>query len=226
MKLIIRLYINANPSGNGTDEIIMALTAGTLDFESYDASQSYMETIQDGICVGIYSNSTTDNNINNWFFGISGKKGNVRTSTGTTSQIYANSAISNYYIRLERTANGMTQLSVFSDPTFTTHLPGSPITFAIDPTITGLNTVQHGTAVCGWTTRLINAIVDNDLICDDSSINTCSSIVLSDDFSSTVNWQSQGNGDVNINNGKCNFHNVYCGSYNRVYRNLGTTFVK
>jgi len=54
----------------------------------------------------------------------------------------------------------------------------------------------------------------------------CKTIILSDDFSSSASWQSQGNGDVNINNGKCNFHNVYCGSYNRVYRNLGTTFVK
>jgi hypothetical protein len=160
--------LNTNPSGNGTSEILMGLTAGNLNFMTYDASQSYAETTQDGIAVIIQSGSATDNDINNWYFCIQSKKGNVR-ATSTPIQIYANSTISNYYIRLERTTNNSAQLSVFSDSTFTTHLPGSPITFAIDSTITGLNTVQHGTNCGGQSTRLINATVDNDLICQNSN---------------------------------------------------------
>jgi len=62
----------------------------------------------------------------------------------------------------------MTQLSVYSDAARTTHLPGSPITFAIDSTITGLNTIQHGCSTAGYYTRLINATIDNDLICEGS----------------------------------------------------------
>jgi hypothetical protein len=63
----------------------------------------------------------------------------------------------------------MAQLGVFSDPAFTTHVSGSPITFIIDPTITGLNTVQHGTNCGASSIRLINAAVDNDLICQNSN---------------------------------------------------------
>ena len=160
--------LNTNPSGYGTSEILMALTAGDLNFMTYDASQNYDETTQDGIAVIIQSASITDSNINNWYFCIQSKKGNIRT-TSTPTQIYANSTINNYYIKLERISNNATQLGVFSDPAFTTHLSGSPVAFVIDATITGLNTVQHCTNCGAASARLINAAVDNDLICHNSN---------------------------------------------------------
>ncbi|NTW32020.1 MAG: T9SS type A sorting domain-containing protein [Bacteroidetes bacterium] len=210
--------LNANPSGSGVAEIVLGLTAGTQDFMN-DGSA---ETIQDGIIVILSSNSPTDNNINNWFFNIQAKKGNVRTFDASKI-IYLNSSISTYYVRLERTANDSTKISIFSDSNFTNQMPGSPLTFAIDPTITGLNTIQHGTSTPGAYSRFINATIDNDFICEDTPPVTCSNVILNDDFSTSVSWLSQGNGAVNINNGKCNFTNAHEGSYNRVYRNLGTT---
>lgn len=160
--------LNTNPSGNGTSEILMALTAGNLNFMTYDSSQGYAETTQDGIAVVFQSAGITDNNIDNWYFCIQSKKGNIRI-TSTPTQIYANSTINNYYMRLERTSNNTAQLSVFSNPAFTIPLPGSPVAFVIDATITGLNTVQHGTNCGAASARLINAAVDNDLICHNSN---------------------------------------------------------
>jgi len=81
--------------------------------------------------------------------------------------IHANAAISQYYIRLERSSHGLTQLSVCTDPNYSNHLPGSPVMYAIEPTITGLNHVQHGTSTPGTPTRNINAKIDNDFICGD-----------------------------------------------------------
>lgn len=211
-----------NPQGNGTGEIVLALTAGNLDFISYDQSMSYTETNQDGIGVIIYSNSATDNNINNWYFVIEGKQGNVRTVS--TSQIFCNAAISDYYLSLERTAPGMTRLSIYTDQARTTHLAGSPITFSINASITGLTTIQHGTSTPGTASRLIHATIDNDLICDDKAVVAgCDSPTLTDDFSNNLLWTAQGNGDVNVSNGKCNFDQVYNGAYNRVYRSIGST---
>jgi hypothetical protein len=148
--------LNANTSGHGTSIHIMALTEGILDYES----------TQNGIEVFITSASSTDNNINNWYFGIGYHKGS--TLVASTSPIYASSVISDYYIKLERTSVGTTQLSVFADSKYTTPLPGSPITFSVDPTISGLNTLQHATCTAGSPSRLINATVDNDLICQNS----------------------------------------------------------
>jgi PKD repeat protein len=192
--------LNANPSGSGVGEVLMALTAGNLDFLTYDASNSYTETNQDGIAVILNSTSPYDNNINDWYFLIEGKKGNVRTFN-TSSVIYADSTISDYYIKLERTAKGMTQLSVYSDSLFTMQLPGSPVTFAVDSTITGLNTVQHGTSTPGWNTRFINATIDNDLICDDGNVApTCSS-----SFTYTVG----ASGLVNFTNNSVGVYNTW-----------------
>ena len=159
--------LNTNPTGLGTGEVVMAITAGTLDFMSYDSTQYYNETNQDGVAVILLSNSSMDNNINNWYFIIEGKKGLIR-NFDLSSVIYADSSITSYFIRLERAEKGKVILSIFSDSTFTNHLSGSPVEFQIDPTITGLNTIQHGTITPGFYTRFINATVDDDFIFDEA----------------------------------------------------------
>ena len=161
--------LNPNPSGSGVGEVIMALTAGNQDFLTLNSASGYAETNQDAIGVIINSNSPYDSNTNDWYFLIEAKKGNIRTYD-TSTAIYLNAAISNYYVKLERISKGMAQLSIYSDSLFTTQLPGSPKTFVIDSTITGLNTIQHGTSTPGWYARFINATIDNDLICDDGNV--------------------------------------------------------
>ncbi|MBK9452888.1 MAG: hypothetical protein IPN95_26395 [Bacteroidetes bacterium] len=157
--------LNPNAYG-GVGEVLLALTAGPLDFISYDLSQGYLETTQDGIAVILHSDNANDNDINHWYFIIEGKKGSTRLFD-VGNVIHANAAISDYYIRLERSSYGLTQLSICTDQNYTNHLPGSPVTYAIDPTITGLNHVQHGTSTPGTPTRNINAKIDNDFICGD-----------------------------------------------------------
>ena len=153
---------STNPSGYGCSAIVMALTSGDLNF----ISDVYGETDQDGIAVTFGSGSQSDNNINNWYFCIQSKKGNLRTVS--TTKIYANTSTSCYFIRMERINSGTVELSIFSDSTLTTHLSGSPISFSINSSITGLNTVQHGVNEGGSTSRLINAKIDNDFICEKS----------------------------------------------------------
>lgn len=155
--------LKQNPAGYGTGEVVMALTAGSLDFMSYDIQQNYEETYQDGIAVVLLSEGSIDNDIDNWYFVIEGKKGNYRTFDLSTV-IHANSGISTYYLSLERTSANSTQLSIFSDYARTLHLPGSPVSFIIDPNIEGLNTIQHGTITPGYYPRLSTACVDNDYI--------------------------------------------------------------
>ena len=154
--------LSTNPSGNGSDATVMALTAGSLNF----MSDGGVESNQDGIAVTFGSASPTDNNINNWYFCIQEKKDNIRTAS---TNIFASASVAYYYVRLERATQGTAKLSVFSDSTFTTHLPGSPVTFPITSTITGLNTIQHGVNAGGNPNRLINASIDNDLICQKSN---------------------------------------------------------
>lgn len=213
--------LGPNASGNGTGAIVMALTAGTLDFMTYNASQSYQETNQDGISVVLTSASQNDNNINNWFFLIESKKGNVR-QYDMNAIIYASSSVSDYYISLERTSASTSRLSVYSDAARTVHMPGSPVTFNIDPLITGLNTVQHGIGTAGSPSRMLNGRLDNSFVCQ-TSTSTCANIILDDDFSNSNAWTQHGNGDVYVSNGSCVLNNVAGGVYNRVYQPLNQT---
>jgi type IX secretion system substrate protein/PKD domain-containing protein len=179
----------------------MGLTAGTQDFLTTDSSTAYTETSQDAIGVIINSDSPYDSNMNDWYFRIESKKGNVRTTAATTAMIYANPAISNYYIQLERVSTGSTRLSIFSDSTYTTHITGSPVTFTIDSTITGLTTVQHGTSTPGWYYRFNNATIDNDLICDDGNVvATCNS---------SFTYTLAAGGQANFTNNAAGIHNTW-----------------
>ncbi|HXD93429.1 MAG TPA: PKD domain-containing protein [Bacteroidia bacterium] len=191
--------LSPNPSGNGVGAVIMGLTAGNQDFLTADSSAAYAETNQDAIGVIINSADPYDNVMSDWYFRIESKKGNVRTTAATAAMIYANPAITTYYIQLERLSTGVTRLSIFSDSAYTNHITGSPVTFSIDSTITGLNTVQHGTSTPGWYYRLNNATIDNDLICDDGNIvATCNAA-----FTYTI-----------AAGGQVNFTNNGSGSYN------------
>lgn len=183
---------------SGPADVLMALTAGNQDYLTTDSTAGYIETNQDAIGVIIMSTSPYDPTMSNWYFMIEAKKGNVRTSDISTA-IYLNPNINNYYIKLERVSAAWAQLSVYSDSTFTTHIAGSPTMFPIDSTITGLNTVQHGTSTPGWYYRFINATIDNDLICDDGNVvNVCGT-----NFTDSI-----------LPNGQVNFTNNGNSSYN------------
>jgi len=211
-----------NPSGNGVGTLIMGLTAGTLDYGTYDASGSYAPTNQDAIAAVINSPSVTDNNINDWEFYLSGKKG---TGGVSATGIFTSSSISTYYVQIERTAKGMAKLTVCSDSSLTLNLPGSPITLVIDSTIQGLNTVQHGTTTGGSASRMSNATIDNDYVCDNSAPVppvTCNETIFTNNFSSSSGWTTvSSSGTAYISGGVFNLVNSYCAQYNKTYYSLG-----
>jgi hypothetical protein len=167
-----------NPNGNGAGGELISLTAGTLPFMTYDASQSYSETTQDGIAVILTSSSATDENRNNWFFLTESKRGNNRSYT-LASSIYASSAINTYYIRLERTSGTTTQMSICTDSLYTQHVAGSPSQHTINASISGLSVIQHASNVPGTNTRMLNGTIDNDFVCHYGDVGLLESIQTS-----------------------------------------------
>jgi hypothetical protein len=168
----------------------IALTAGNQDFMTTDANGGYVETNQDALAVIGTSNVPGDHDVNNWYFLMEDKKGNVRNWNLSTG-IHMNPSILKYYLRFERVNNNITKLSVFSDSLFTTHVMGSPQTYNINPSITGLNTIQHGASTPGSPSRILNAKIDNDFICQ--STPTCSAnavFQIIKDTSTALTWKA------------------------------------
>ena len=64
-----------------------------------------------------------------------------------------------YYLRLERLNSGECKISVFSDPGFSNHIPGSPQCFKIEPDIKSLNIVQSFIHTSGSFYRSITGTV-------------------------------------------------------------------
>jgi hypothetical protein len=221
-KAELSLSYTPNSSGNGVGAVVIALTAGTLDFMSYDASQSYQETNQDGIGVLLHSTLPTDNNPNNWYLIPEGKKDDVR-SFNASNVIHLDDAILEYYIRLERTAKDSTRLSVFTDSAFTTHMPNSPVVFAIDSTITDLHVLHHGTITPGTSSRVFTGAIDNDVICDDVIIIGMNE-VTHPEAANVVAYPNPTHGTLHIRKGEKDLINAHapCRIYNVVGMEVAT----
>jgi Fe-S cluster biogenesis protein NfuA len=74
-----------------------------------------------------------------------------------------------YYLRIERTAANLGLLSVFTDAARTQHWSGSPVCFAIDADIKGLQYLQHGVWLLGHSDRALTATIDNMQIANDKN---------------------------------------------------------
>ena len=207
--------ISKNPINHGSGIILLALTSNTKNF----MTENNVETSQDGIAVTFGSASPVDNNINNWYFCIQTKKGNIRTPSSL--KIYADSTIKSYYVQLKRESKTISKLFVYKDSTYSIQLSGSPITMEIDSTISGLNTIQHGVNQGGSSSRTNYAYIDNDLIVE-NNLCACNYTVLNNGFSTPEKWKSEGNGGVLIQSNKCIFNKVHEGNYNRVFQNLSS----
>jgi hypothetical protein len=66
-----------------------------------------------------------------------------------------------HYISLERMDLNNGVLSVYSDATRTTHIPGSPVTFTIPSSMINLNSVILGVNEAGWFSRELSGTLDN-----------------------------------------------------------------
>jgi len=69
------------------------------------------------------------------------------------------------HIRFARTSATTATLEIFSDAARTLHFTGSPVQITgLLPTITGLNTLNHGNNFDGGTGRILTAEIDNTVI--------------------------------------------------------------
>ncbi len=150
-----------NYGGPHAGHAILSLTAGTQEpFSNCPDVQcsGYPPSQQDGIvCMFGSPGNPSDGNSYFMIFAIEGAGASEYSST----PIKANALGAPYYVRLERLSSTLAQLSVFSDPAKTIHLPGSPVTLAIPASIEGLNTVQHGNIARGGWYRELTGEVDN-----------------------------------------------------------------
>lgn len=151
-----------NPINSGPGAVLLAFTAGTEDFLTYDAAGNYAATDQDGLGVVIASPFITNSNINTWLVYLNSKEDTVRTIGA--SAIPLSSAISNYYMIFERMSDTIVNLSLYTDSLQTTILGQASNIVSAD--ILDLYVMQFGASTLGWYTRQFNGSMDNVLICD------------------------------------------------------------
>jgi hypothetical protein len=96
----------------------------------------------------------------NWQIGAFARDGSNAPVASTPISI-TSGGTGTYYIRLQRTGTNRAILSVYSNPSRSTHLAGSPQCFAIPATVTGLDCLNHEVDPRGWCLRVFNGIVSN-----------------------------------------------------------------
>lgn len=171
-----------NINTNGPGHHILTLTKLNIDPVSFDASGGYAANNNDAIIVDLTAKFPPFSNTSDpvpttarpWEF-------NLRYKVGTTLftcpfTINMPSINTWYYIKLERAGiNGTDlRLSVFSDPNYTVHIPGSPITWCGQPiTIDTLNYVNHGVYTWAGGFRKLRGAIDSLKICRGTDISLC-----------------------------------------------------
>ncbi|HMT30441.1 MAG TPA: T9SS type A sorting domain-containing protein [Bacteroidia bacterium] len=152
-----------NPIGHGPGAVLLAFTSGTEDFLTYDAAGNYAATDQDGLGIVIASPSISNNNINSWFIYLNSKEDTIRTIGAAT--ISLSSAITEYYMIMERSSDTTVNMTLYTDSLQTTLLGMASNT--VSANIMDLYIMQFGASTLGWYTREFNGTIDNVIICDD-----------------------------------------------------------
>jgi hypothetical protein len=171
-------------SGNGPGHHILTLSSSRIDPVSYDASLSYAPTNNDAIIVDLTAmnpptSSTSSQNplsaSNPWQYRLRYKIGT--TLVTCPQSINALAKNTNTFIKLERAGIGGNdlKLSIFSDATYTTHIPGSPITWCNLPldSIRPLRYVNHGVYTWAGGFRKLKGKIDNLNICQGLDVPLC-----------------------------------------------------
>ncbi|MCX6181209.1 MAG: DUF4214 domain-containing protein [Bacteroidetes bacterium] len=141
----------------GVGHTLLGLTAGTLDPDLSDlSSNGGVQTNQDAM--RIMWSCPINGAPNTWVLSVQCKDQNVWLDSQTNIVLALNTQ---YYISFERLTQASGRLSVFSDPNRTIHVAGSPFCFAVPATVVNLNTIQHGAALSGSSTRSCTGTLSN-----------------------------------------------------------------
>ena len=170
--------------GNGPGHQIMTFSASSIDPVSLDASGSYAATNNNAIIVDLTaalppSSPTSSPNpldvSNPWQFNLRYKIG---TTLVTCPQKINSLGLNTWqYIKLERGGIGGNdlKLSIFSNSSYTTQIPGSPITWCSLPldSIVSLPYVRHQVYTWAGGFRRLTGAIDNLKICQGTDIELC-----------------------------------------------------
>ena len=155
-------FLYTNRGTGGVAHILLAATAGTDNLYYNSAStSSLIASNLDGIEIYIscpYATSQASDSI------FAQTKDGTIWSAPSGGIFISMSTL--YYLRLDRLNSTNGRLSVFTNAARTIHQTGSPKTFTIASTVTGLNVVQMGSNPGGFYTRELTGTLDNLKICD------------------------------------------------------------
>lgn len=164
----VEFHVTSAPTG-ATGHSPISLTAGTQEPFSDcpdPACTGVPVGTQDGIFVTFVTSSPFASDRG---FVIKARDGSTSTEY-TSPKVDALLFNTTHYLTLERLSPTQLVLGVFSDPSRTTHLPGSPVSLTIPANIDGLNTVQVNSAARGNSNRKLNGWVDNICISGDITL--------------------------------------------------------
>ena len=183
---------NFNATPGGGYDFVTSTTPCTVNNTCWCADIDFVYTARSASGVAHTLLSLTSNALNSWNFGaaygpsnnnaieayilspLNGPPGSEaifgQSKFGTTWSA-ASTGIpvatgNTYYIRLQRLSAGQGLISVFTNPARTIHAAGSPQCFAINPAVTGLNTVQHGAIPQAGPFRTMTGAVSNLFVND------------------------------------------------------------
>ncbi len=138
--------------------IVLGVTAGTNSFH-FDCSDppctGHNKGVQDAVLVVFAAKNPPNGDL---YFTIH----TIDSTNEITSQKIVSMPLgSTHFIKLEKTKANQAQLSIYSDSSFTNHLPGSPVLFSYQGSVDALTHVQHGNTIRGESRRQLTGSVDN-----------------------------------------------------------------
>jgi len=108
-------------------------------------------------CLGIQITTPNPPDGRVYFAGLAREEGNEFHST----YIIVDSLQKSYFIKMERLDYRLVEIGIFHDSARKDHLNGSPVTFIIPGTVTGLEYIQHSNAARGDFRRRLTGELDN-----------------------------------------------------------------
>lgn len=164
--------------GNSPGHYVMAFTTSSVDPISSNAA-GYPLTDNDGVGVIINKEGSGPSGNNcctnpcatggRWMFQIMAKDNATAPVFSTGIPVGAGNSsgcglLANYYIRLIR-YHSWTFLGVYSDPSFTTHIKGSPVCMQISESITNFRRMHQGVITWASEFRTLDMTLDDMKIC-------------------------------------------------------------
>lgn len=141
-----------------TGHVLLGLTAGTnsFHFDCHDPPcTGHNKNTQDGILIIFAAQNPPTGDL---FFFINAKDSLTENRSQRINSLPLGTT---HYVKVKKAQNNIITLGVFSDSSFTNHLPGSPVTLNYSGNVEGLTYAQHGNTIQGESRRQLTGTLDN-----------------------------------------------------------------